>query len=250
MYSGNPYEGRHMYKWFRIKLKQASSGISKNNLSWGMYLVLNGRIDLILQAYLKKIFDWKLIDKSTVNDLNMVRTPGWEGCLFDEMDSLRVRTQVNFIASIIKKSNAKRALETGTHKAMFCYLLYLCDNAMSVDTFGNLAQSQIAVDILNKKFGQFIKYHLGDSRQTLGEFDPQYRIDFAWVDGGHNYDVCLSDLNNCARLKIPHLAVDDYKWNADVKKAVGEFVNSCGYELVDISNPADYRGIVYLRKEG
>jgi len=237
------------FVFFCSKLDQASPGILKDDFTRWIYLLLKGRYDLIRSAYSRKIFDWRIVDKAVIAQLESVRTGGWEGCLFDEMNSLRVRTQANFIVSAIKETGARKVLETGTHKAMFCYLLHLCNSEIMIDTFGNLAESQLAVDILNNKYGPFIKYHFGDSRQTLGSFSPQYQIDLAWVDGGHEYGVCFSDMENCARLKIPHLIVDDYKWNDDVRKAVAEFIKRFDYEIKDISNFADYRGIVYLNKK-
>ena len=84
--------------------------------------------------------------------------------------------------------------------------------------------------------------------QTLSSFSPDYRIDFAWIDGGHSFETCISDLINCARLKIFTIAIDDYKWVGDVKKAVDEFIEKYDYAIENISNFADYRGIVHLVK--
>ena len=203
---------------------------------------------MIYKTYFNTVFDWKRIDTEIVNELNDTMPSNQEGCLLDKVNDLRTRSQVNFLVSILKQINAKKILEIGTHKAMFCYVVHLCDDSVTIDTFGNLTESQKAVDILNHKYGEYIHYHLGDSKHTLKDFAPNYKIDFSWVDGGHHYEVCMSDLVNCDRLGILDIAVDDYKWSNDVKKAVNEFVGKYNYLIAGISNLIDYRGIVHLKK--
>lgn len=224
----------------------ASPGTFRDNYSRWIYLLFKGKADLIYQAYFNTAFDWGKIDNSIVDELRRVSLEEEAGCLLDASNDLRVRTQVNFLASILKKTKAKKILETGTHRAMFCYIAYLCDNKIAIDTFGNLAGSQIGVDILNQKHGFYSYYHLGDSKQTLTNFYPDYQIDFAWIDGGHSFEDCTSDLVNCARLGIPSIAVDDYKWANSINKAVNNFTEKYTYKIASISNLADYRGIVLL----
>jgi len=131
---------------------------------------------------------------------------------------------------------------------MFCYIAYLSNREIKIDTFGNLHGSQKAVDTLNQEYGPHIKFYLSDSMQTLSDFRPSYQIDFAWVDGGHSFEVCTTDLVNCARLNISSIAVDDYKWKDSIKKAVDRFIIKYNYEITNISNFIDYRGIAYLEK--
>jgi len=227
----------------------AYQGVAKDNLMRLLYLLSKGKFGLIYNAYFNTIFDWKKLDMEIVYKLRDSLKTNDEGYLFDySSGDLRVRTQINYLASIIKGGRVKRILETGTHNAMFCYLAYLCNSSVAIDTFGNLPESREAVNILNNKYGAYISYHLGDTRQTLSSFSPDYQIDFAWIDGGHLFEVCSSDLLNCARLGIPSITVDDYKWNGEVKQAVDEFSGRCGYSIQYISNLADYRGIAHLVK--
>jgi len=204
---------------------------------------------LIYKAYFNAAFNFAKLDIEIIKKLDGAITFNYEGYLLDTINDLRMRTQIIFLAAIIKQINAKRILETGTHKAMFCYVAYLCDSLISIDTFGNLPESQKAVDILNQKYGKYIQYHLGDSRQTLNNFSPGYQIDFAWIDGGHSFEVVSSDLSNSARLKIINIAVDDYKYSDDVRKAVAEFVKKYDYSIANITNLVDYRGIVHLSQK-
>lgn len=233
-------------KFYSVYLSQASPGPYKNNLTRWLYLLLRGKIGLINQAYSNKSFDWRKIDKKVIAGLNNTMPSNQEGCLLDKVNDLRVKAQVNFISTLIPKNNAKRVLETGTHKAMFCYVAYLCNPAVTIHTFGNLKESQKAVDLLNRKFGEYIQYHFGDSQKTLTDFSPGYPIDFAWVDGGHSLEVCYSDLKNCDRLNIPSIAVDDYKWSDNVRESISKFTKKYNYSIQEISNLLDYRGIVHL----
>lgn len=239
---------RKLLNFYRSYKTQALPGSQKNNFTRWLYLLSRGKANLIYKAYFNTAFDWKKLDIEVVNKLKNTMPSNYEGCLLDKVNDLRTRTQVNFFVSILKQINAKKILEFGTHKAMFCYVVHLYCNSIAIDTFGNLPDSQKAVDILNRKYGEYIHYHFGNSKQTLKDFSPNYQIDFAWVDGSHHYEVCMSDLVNCDRLKILNIAVDDYNWSNDVKKAVAEFVEKYNYSIAGISNFIDYRGIVHLAR--
>jgi len=227
---------------------QASPGSRKDNFTRWLFLLLNGKINLIYKAYFDTPFDWNKLDNGLTKKLNATIPLNDEGCLLDKVNDLRVRTQVNFIATLIRQSNAKKILETGTHKAMFCYVAYLCNRVLTIDTFGNLQESQKAVDVLNREFGEYVRYYFGNTRKTLKDFSPEYQIDFAWVDGGHSIEVCFSDLVNCHRLGIPSIAVDDYKWSSRVKSTVHKFSKEYNYSITGTSNFLDYRGIVHLTR--
>lgn len=233
-----------LYAYYKL---QPYPRASQDDFTRHLYFLLRGRLDLIFDAYCNKSLDRAVIDPAIIKELNETMPGCGEGGLLDMMD-LRARTQINFLASALKRTNAKRILETGTHKAMFCYLAHLCNESVTIDTFGNRPESQKAADILNQRYNNFITFHFGDSRQTLSAFSPDYRIDFAWVDGGHSFEVCYSDLVNCARLKIPDIAIDDYRLDASVKNAVDTFIKEYGYSISAASNILDCRGVVRLTK--
>ncbi len=168
---------------------------------------------------------------------------------FDSPQLLCACEQIRFLTSIFNRIRPRRILEVGTHMGMFDYVIHLYDKNIGIDTFGNLPESQRSINILNEKFGRYINFHLGDSRQTLKDFLPKEHFDFAWVDGGHAYDVCTSDLVNCDRLGILNIGVDDYLRDEDVRRAVHDFTSRFNYVIAGKSNPAlDGRGIVILRK--
>ena len=243
-----PYFSLLLKRIYSSYKSQAYPGHNKNNFTRWLFLLFRGKIILIYKAYFDKNFNWKKLNNELIDELKAIPL-GREGCLFDRTNNLRTRTQVNFIAALIRQSNAKRILETGTYKAMFCYAAYLCNSSITIDTFCDSQESQKAVDVLNREFGGYIQFHLGDTRETLKDFSPEHQIDFAWVDGGHSPKVCFSDLVNCHRLSIPSIAVDDYKWSDDVKKTVSKFTKEYDYSIERISNLIDYRGIVHLTRK-
>lgn len=151
--------------------------------------------------------------------------------------------QTSFIADILLGIGAKFILETGTHKANFDYFCKLILPDVKIVTFGNNAKSKDCVDYLNGLFGTYITFFLGDTKLTLPKCQTGHQIDFAWVDGGHDYNTCMSDLINCSRLNIPNICVDDY--NRLVKRPVTDFIQKTHYEL--ISTSSDDRGIAYLK---
>jgi len=228
--------------------EQSYPGSNKDNLTRILFLLFRGKISLVYKAYFSKPFNSAKLDADIIKELNDTIPLNIERCLLDKINDIRVRAQVNFIAATIKQTKAQRVLETGTHKAMFCYVAHLCNEFITVDTFGNLPESQKSADVLNQKYGKYIKFYLGDSRQTLSGFSPSYQIDFAWIDGGHSFEVCFSDLINCARLGIPTILVDDYKWSESIRKVVDQFVTKYDYLIENISDVVDYRGIVHLTK--
>ena len=152
--------------------------------------------------------------------------------------------QTEFLSKILTEINPVFVLETGTHKANFDYFCKLVLPNVQIVTFGNNKKSQECVEYLNKLFGTYIKFILGDSKITLLTCESNAPIDFAWIDGGHDYKTCMSDLLNCSRLNIEHICVDDY--NRLVNKPVSDFIDTNNYELVSVSS--DIRGIAYLRQ--
>ena len=156
--------------------------------------------------------------------------------------------QLRFLEKVIRKIKPLHIVETGTHWAGFDYFVMLIDKTIKIDTFGINEGSQKAVDILNEHFKTDIQFHLGDSCKTFTEFKPEEKIDFAWIDGGHTEKECVTDLINCARLKIEHICCDDYGMGINVRKAVAHFLYSHpNYKVQDIDREVDKRRIIYLR---
>ncbi|MCO5171173.1 MAG: class I SAM-dependent methyltransferase [Planctomycetes bacterium] len=159
--------------------------------------------------------------------------------------------QTRFLLAALRAAAPRRVLETGTHKAHFCYLVRLACPDARIDTFGLDPESQRCVDLLNARLGPpLVTFHPGDSKATLAAFEarePEETIDFAWVDGGHDLATCSRDLEHCARLRVPHVCVDDVRGEPQVARALQAFLATHReYEQVAFSR--DQRGIAHLRR--
>ena len=86
-----------------------------------------------------------------------------------------------------------------------------------------------AVSNLLKKFKDQVHLIKGNSNQILKKMDMS-KIDFVFLDGGHEYNTVVNDLNSCVDvLKFDgSILCDDYNLGSapGVKKAIDEFVKT------------------------
>ena len=84
-----------------------------------------------------------------------------------------------------------------------------------------------AVKDLLKKFKDNVNLIKGNSNSILKKIDMT-KIDYVFLDGGHDYDTVRNDLNNCIEVvkKNGTILCDDYNlsYAPGVKKAIDEFV--------------------------
>jgi len=87
--------------------------------------------------------------------------------------------------------------------------------------------SKEAVKELLSKFKDNISLLKGNSNKLLKKIDMR-KIDFVFLDGGHDYSTVISDLNSCIDVinKNGIILCDDYdlSYAPGVKKAIDEFV--------------------------
>ena len=90
-----------------------------------------------------------------------------------------------------------------------------------------------AVYNLLKKFKNQVHLIKGNSNQILKKMDMS-KIDFVFLDGGHEYNTVVNDLNSCADvLKFNgSILCDDYNLGSapGVKKAIDEFVKTNNFK--------------------
>ena len=96
-----------------------------------------------------------------------------------------------------------------------------------------------AVKDLLKKFNKNISLLKGNSNSILKKIDMS-KIDFVFLDGGHDYHTVKSDLNLCREVIINGGTVlcDDYdlSYAPGVKKAIDEFSSDDGIKCTIICN--------------
>jgi len=90
-----------------------------------------------------------------------------------------------------------------------------------------------AVSDLLKKFKDQVHLIQGNSNQVLKKMDMS-KIDFVFLDGGHQYNTVVNDLNSCMDvLKFNgSILCDDYNLGSapGVKKAIDEFVKNNNFK--------------------
>ena len=83
--------------------------------------------------------------------------------------------------------------------------------------------------ILLKKFKNQVHLIKGNSNQILKKMDMS-KIDFVFLDGGHEYNTVVNDLNSCVDVLKSEGSIlcDDYNLGSapGVKKAIDEFVKT------------------------
>ena len=85
-----------------------------------------------------------------------------------------------------------------------------------------------SVSDLLKKFKNNVHLIKGNSNKILKKID-MFKIDYVFLDGGHDYETVKNDLNNCTNVLINNgtILCDDYDltYAPGVKKAIDEFVS-------------------------
>ena len=96
-----------------------------------------------------------------------------------------------------------------------------------------------AVQDLLKKFNNNVNLIKGNSNIILKKIDMS-KIDFVFLDGGHNYETVLNDLNCCNEVVKNNgiILCDDYDltYAPGVKKAIDKFVLENSYSCEIICN--------------
>ena len=190
--------------------------------------------------------------------------------------SLKQKSDGNFFLEEIKKKRPKYFLEIGVFHGVtarnVCELLSMIHNNdfkyIGLDLFekNNENKSEIipdthfsnpfkqiyfkyikrqdpytleAVEDLLKKFKNNVYLIKGNSNRILKKIDMS-KIDFIFLDGGHEYETVKNDLNSCSEVieNEGTILCDDYNlsYAPGVKKAVDEYVKAKNYKCEILHN--------------
>lgn len=156
-----------------------------------------------------------------------------EGNLLEITDTSTAEAQISFFIWALGQSETFDVLEIGTNKGLWGLLLSVIRPNVGLTTIDINPDSAKAADILADKTNLDCVYFLcGNSMDILPSLKTGF--DFAWVDGHHGYEFALSDLQNCARLGIPYIAIDDTNMGS-VMQAVTTFLDTMPY--TEVPNP-------------
>ena len=96
-----------------------------------------------------------------------------------------------------------------------------------------------AVEDLLKKFKDNVHLIKGNSNKVLKKIDMT-KIDYVFLDGGHDYDTVKNDLDSCSNVIDNNgtILCDDYNlsYAPGVKKAIDEYVENNNYKCEIIRN--------------
>jgi hypothetical protein len=96
-----------------------------------------------------------------------------------------------------------------------------------------------AVEELLKKFKKNVHLIKGNSNQILKKIEMS-KIDYVFLDGGHDYETIKNDLNNCMEVisNSGTVLCDDYNlsYAPGVKKAIDEFVKNNNFNCEILNN--------------
>ena len=96
-----------------------------------------------------------------------------------------------------------------------------------------------AVEDLLKKFKDNVHLIKGNSNKIMKKIDMS-KIDYVFLDGGHEYETVKNDLNNCIEVinKMGTILCDDYdlSYAPGVKKAIDEFVEQNDFKCEILRN--------------
>ena len=99
--------------------------------------------------------------------------------------------------------------------------------------------SKEAVQDLLSKFKNNVYLIKGNSNKVLKEMDMS-KIEYVFLDGGHDYNTVINDLNNCKEVIDNNGTVlcDDYDlgYAPGVKKAIDEFIEQNNFKCEIICN--------------
>ena len=181
--------------------------------------------------FLNKLFStWDQVEGSTF---------GW-----DDMSESLKQMELHKKAFLLIKP--KNILEIGTHKGSYSYFCKTEISDCKIWTFGIDPESKACTDLINDYFNEkFITFIEGDSTKTMPNFKEDVKFDIAWVDGNHTYEYAMIDLEQCDRLNINNILVDDMEMTT-VRSAVNDFIAKTGYKLIEESK--DSRVIGWLAK--
>ena len=96
-----------------------------------------------------------------------------------------------------------------------------------------------AVEDLLKKFKNNVHLIKGNSNTILKKIDMS-KIDYVFLDGGHEYETVKNDLNSCSEVIDNNgtILCDDYNlsYAPGVKKAIDEYVKTRNYKCEILHN--------------
>jgi len=137
-----------------------------------------------------------------------------KGFLTFEGYSQQVPEQVNDLIKLTQYGK-KRVIEIGFNAGHSAEVFLENNNDLELVSFdlGCHKYVEVAKEFIDNKYPNRHTLILGDSRKTIPEYleKNKDKFDFIFIDGGHEYEIAKSDIQNC--LQFAHsnsiVAMDD-----------------------------------------
>lgn len=154
------------------------------------------------------------------------------------------KQKAEFVQHMQRISKIKKILEIGFnagHSAELFLTTTNCEKLLSFDINVH-PYLKTGAKFIKQKFGDRFTLIEGDSKIKVPEYATTHsdeKFDLIFIDGGHSFECCFSDIQNCSKLAHQEtlVLIDDYV--AEVKQAVDACVNLGLIVLLDYKHTQD-----------
>ena len=155
--------------------------------------------------------------------------------------------QRNYLIELLTELKPKNCLEIGFASGRSLVTIYFSckpERLLSIDIdLDYIKGAREFIEKLKKEFNNVFVLERDSTKINFNILNKNYfmnkGVDFAFIDGGHTYEICMLDLNNV--YKISHkgtvILIDDYKSSfpdgyflPEVTNAVDDFIKK--YDLI------------------
>lgn len=157
--------------------------------------------------------------RSSLDDLlsqrGLVPGPGYEGY------SQQIPEQVATLTALVHERKPKRILEIGFNAGHSAEVFLSTDGNLRLLSFdlGRVPAVTVGKGFIDAQYPRRHTLIIGDSTVSVPAFTelyPDTKFDFIFIDGGHQYEVAMSDIDNCMKLADDRtiVVVDDTVFTA------------------------------------
>jgi len=138
---------------------------------------------------------------------------------FTEGYSQQIPPQIYDLINLTNKPNIN-LMEIGFNAGHSSEIFLINNPTINVTSFdlGSYDYVNVGKEFIDMNYPNRHKLILGDSRETIPNFineNKGYKFDIIFIDGGHDYQIAMSDIQNCFHLahKNTMVIVDDIVLN-------------------------------------
>ena len=110
--------------------------------------------------------------------------------------------QRKLLTKLVSKDNIKNILEIGFNAGHSSELFLSQNNNVNVVSFdvGYHDSVKLCKKFIDQKYPNRHKLIIGNSLETIPNYNENIKFDLFFIDGGHDYNTAKNDIINCKRL--------------------------------------------------